>query len=142
MRGGCGGERGEAGREAPKWRTQRARTHSHTHPACTLHFLWCRDVRQSLALRVAAQGKELEAIQREAAEYSEDIKSSVDARRTAEAEKMRLERSKEALISSHSAEVAEMVSSLRRLQTSLGQYNSGIVAGLSAVEGITLKAGV
>jgi hypothetical protein len=55
---------------------------------------------------------------------------------------MRLERSKEALISSHSAEVAEMVSSLRRLQTSLGQYNAGIVAGLGAVEGITLKAGI
>ena len=99
-------------------------------------------MRQSCALRVAAQGKELEAIQREAAEYSEDIKSSVDARRTAEAEKMRLERSKEALISSHSAEVAEMVNSLRRLQSSLGQYNAGIAAGLGAIEGTTLRAGV
>ena len=99
-------------------------------------------MRQSCALRVAAQGKELEAIQREAAEYSEDIKSSVDARRTAEAEKMRLERAKEALISSHSAEVAEMVNALRRLQTSLTQYNSGILAGFSAIEGMPLRAGV
>ena len=99
-------------------------------------------MRQSFTLRVAAQGKELEAIQREAAEYSEDIKSSVDARRAAEAEKMRLERSKEALISSHSQEVAEMVNSLRRLQTSLAQYNSGILTGLGAIEGITLRAGV
>jgi hypothetical protein len=99
------------------------------------------DVRQSCALRVAAQAKELEALQREAAEYSEDIKSSLDARRTAEAEKMRLERHKESLISSHSAEVAEMVNSLRRLQNSLAQYNTGILSGLGAIEAISLKAG-
>ena len=93
-----------------------------------------QDVRQSGALRVAAQARELEAIQREAAEYSDDIKASLDARRTAEAEKMRLERHKEALISQHSAEVADMVNSLRRLQGSLAQYNSGILTGITSIK--------
>jgi hypothetical protein len=99
------------------------------------------DLRQSCALRLAAHAREVEAYQREAAEYSSDAKSSVDARRAAEAEKMRLERRKEALISQHSAEVADMVNSLRRLQGSLTQYNNGILTGLSSVEGVPLGGG-
>lgn len=90
--------------------------------------------------RAAAAARELEATQREAADYSEDIKASVDARRAAEAEKMRLERRKEALISHHSSEVAEMVNSLKRLQGSLLTYDTGVLAGLAVVEGLPLNA--
>ena len=70
---------------------------------------------------------------REAAEYGDDLKASVDSRRAAEAEEMRLERRKEALISQHSGEVADMVGSLKRLSVSLAAYNGGIVKGLAAL---------
>ena len=93
-------------------------------------------------MRLGAQAKELEAVQREASSYSEDFKASVDSRRAAEAEKMRLERRKEALISQHSAEVSEMINSLRRLQGSLTQYNNGILTGLNGLETLSLKAGI
>jgi len=100
------------------------------------------DMRQSCSMRLGAQAKELEAVQREASSYSEDFKASVDSRRAAEAEKMRLERRKEALISQHSAEVSEMINSLRRLQGSLTQYNNGILTGLNGLETLSLKAGI
>lgn len=93
------------------------------------------EVRQSAEARLGAQAKELEAVYREAAEYSDDMKASVDSRRAAEAEEMRLERRKEALIAQHSAEVADMVSSLKRLASSLGGYNAGIVSGLARLDG-------
>ena len=91
------------------------------------------DVRASAEARLAAQAKELEAVWREAAEYGDDLKASVDSRRAAEAEEMRLERRKEALISQHSGEVADMVGSLKRLSVSLAAYNGGIVKGLAAL---------
>ncbi len=90
--------------------------------------------------RLAAAGRELEATQREAADYSEDLKASVDARRAAEAEKMRLERRKEALIAHHGGEVAEMVNSLKRLQGSLVTYDVALLSGLAVVEGLPLSA--
>jgi predicted nucleic acid-binding Zn-ribbon protein len=93
-----------------------------------------QEIRQSAEARLAAQAKELEAVWREAAEFGDEIKASVDSRRAAEAEEMRLERRKEALIAQHSAEVADMVSSLKRLSASLGTYNAGIVAGLARID--------
>ena len=62
------------------------------------------------------------------------MKASVDSRRAAEAEEMRLERRKEALISQHSSEVADMVSSLKRLSTSLSTYNNGVVSGFTRLD--------
>jgi chromosome segregation ATPase len=95
-----------------------------------------QEVRASAEARLAAQAKELEAVWREAAEHSDDTKASVDARRAAEAEEMRLERRKEALISQHSAEVADMVGSLKRLAGSLAGYNAGITAGLARIDAV------
>ncbi len=92
------------------------------------------ETRASTEARLSAQAKELEVIWREAAEYSDDMKASVDSRRAAEAEEMRLERRKEALISQHSSEVADMVSSLKRLSTSLSTYNNGVVSGFTRLD--------
>ena len=94
-----------------------------------------QEIRQSAEARIAAQAKELEAVWREAAEFGDEIKASVDSRRAAEAEEMRLERRKEALIAQHSAEVADMVGSLKRLSASLGTYNNNIVSGLARIDG-------
>jgi hypothetical protein len=47
------------------------------------------------------------------------MKVATDARRSAEAEQMSLERTKESLIAKHSAEVGDMVASLKRLSASV-----------------------
>ena len=100
------------------------------------------EVRASADARLGAQSKELEALWREAAEHSDDLKAAVDSRRAAEAEEMRLERRKEVLISQHSGEVADMVSSLKRLSSCLATYNNGVVTGLTRLDDATQRQGL
>ena len=95
-----------------------------------------RETREALAQRSAAQARAIDVTRREDADFGEELKAAVDARRAAEAEKMRLERQQSALTARHTQEVAEMISTMKHFAAAVAAHDSGLLASLAAVEAV------
>jgi chromosome segregation ATPase len=97
------------------------------------------EVRESYAQKIAALNRAIDATRRESAELTDDVKAAADTRRAAEAHKLQLERQQEAATSAHSADVADMVATLKHFTATIGAYNAGLVQSLAAIEATPLR---
>ena len=83
----------------------------------------------------------IDVTRHEAAEFGEELKAAVDARRAAEAEKMRLERQQSALTARHSQEVAEMIGTMKHFAGSVASFDAGLLGQLAGVEAVEVAPG-
>lgn len=98
-------------------------------------------VRDEGAAQLAGQARALEAVRAAAAALAEEAKAAANARRGAENETMRLEARKEGLIARHSAEVGDVLASVRHLASSVGNFHATLFTNLAAVAAIAPVSG-
>jgi kinetochore protein Nuf2 len=95
-----------------------------------------REAREATQQRAAALARAIEVTRRETADYADELKAAVDRRRAAEAEKMRLERQQGALMTRHSQEIADMISTMKHFSATTVAWDGNLISSLAQVENI------
>lgn len=91
------------------------------------------EIRKSLEGKIDEQNKALEQIRKEIEDFTNMTREATDARSTSESEYMRLQRKKDALVATHTAEVAEIIESLKRLHSSVEGYHNALYRGMASI---------
>lgn len=98
-----------------------------------------QEIQEGYTQKLAALNRAIEITRRESAELSDEIKLVTDQRRAAEAQKLQLERQQEAYTAQHSADVAEMISSMKHFSSCVTSYNTALIQNLQSIETVPMR---